>query len=132
MLRADLPGKIDSTKVESYINFTILSMDTLIAGVSITEDGVVTIQRYTDNPLKQVFPRKHTTIMEVYNFMKSRCYEDGRADLKQILAQAGMESNNPWEWCKLTHGVTFEDFYWIRYEGEDISWDDLAMHHRPN
>ena len=46
-----------------------------------------------------------------YNFLKDRCHEDGRADLHEILAQAGMTENNPYQWVRLTHGVTWDDFF---------------------
>jgi len=36
-----------------------------------------------------------------------------------------MKSNDPWEWNRKTHGVTWEDFFWIKFDGESISWEDV-------
>lgn len=65
--------------------------------------------------------------IRVYNFMKSRCYEDNRDDLVEILSQAKMTENNPWEWIVLTHGVTYEDFWWIKINEEDITWEQVQV-----
>ena len=63
----------------------------------------------------------------VYDFLKSRCYEDERADLKEILDQAGLKSNNPWKWARITHGVTYEDFFWIKFDGEILTWEEVKI-----
>lgn len=114
-------------KIESYV-FTVYSRNNKVADVNIT-NGKLKITTYTDNPLVQVFPRgDKTTIEDIYNFLKSRCYEDGRADLAEILNAAGMTSNNPWEWCKRTHGATYDDFYWLLFEGEkNLTWEDVKV-----
>ena len=62
-----------------------------------------------------------------YMFLKDRCYEDGRADLPVILEQAGLTSNNPYEFVRLSHGVTYEDFFWIKFDDEDIRWEDVRV-----
>lgn len=39
----------------------------------------------------------------------------------------GLSENNPWKWCRISHGVTYEDFFWIRFEDEDIQWKDVRV-----
>lgn len=114
-------------KIENFA-FTVLSRDKQIADVCI-KDGELSVETYTDNRLIQVFPRgSDTTIADVYNFLRSRCYEDGRADLAEILKTTGMTSNNPWEWCRKTHGVTYDDFYWLRFPGEEnLTWEEVKV-----
>lgn len=65
--------------------------------------------------------------MRVYNFFKSRCYEDDREDLSEILAQAGLSDNNPWKWVAVTHGVTYEDFWWVKINEEDVEWEQVKV-----
>lgn len=115
-------------KVSEYA-FTVYSRDKKVADVYIA-NGILQLTRYTLNPLIQVFPRgDDTTIEDVYNFLESRCYEDCRYNLQEILASAGMTSNNPWEWCRKTHGVTYDDFYWLRFpdDSDDISWEKVKI-----
>ena len=83
---------------------------------------------HKDIPVADVYTNEHHIFTErFYMFMKDRCYEDGRADLPQILAAAGMTENDPYEWCKRTHGVTYDDFFWIKYDGEEIAWKDVKL-----
>ena len=62
-----------------------------------------------------------------FGFLESRCYENNRADLPYILKQAGLTSNNPYEWIHVCHGVTWEDFFWVRFDDEEIAWDDVRI-----
>lgn len=111
--------------IEQY-EFCIYSKNNKVADVSIVK-GELSITRYTDNILVQVFPRGNETIKDVYNFLKSRCYEDGRADLGRILKLAGMDANNPWEWCRKTHGVMYDDFYWLCFPEEKLTWEEVKV-----
>ena len=85
------------------------------------------MKKYDTGTRIQFFPGDSITIYQFYAFLKSRCYEDDRADLKDILKQAEMESNNPYEWVKLTHGVTWEDYMWIKFDNEDITWEEVRI-----
>lgn len=63
----------------------------------------------------------------LYDFLKDRCYDDKRSDLPDILAAHGMTTNDPYTWCRKTHGVTYEDFFWIKYDDEEIEWKDVRV-----
>lgn len=64
---------------------------------------------------------------KVYQFMKSRCYEDGRVDLPKILAAANLENNDPWAWVEKTHGAVYEDSWWVKQECEDVTWEQVKV-----
>lgn len=93
----------------------------------VIQDKKVSIKKYTEVYYKQPFLSSKENIFYVYDFLKSRCYEDGRADLNEILAQAGLTCNSPWHWIRITHGVTYDDFWWIKFPGEKISWEDVKI-----
>jgi hypothetical protein len=42
-----------------------------------------------------------------------------------FLEDMGLSAYNPWEIVKITHGVMLEDFVWIRFDGEDLKWNDV-------
>lgn len=106
-------------------NFDVMLKDQVVASVRLSE-GHFKIMINSDIPLGlQVFAMPNPNDIHVYTFLKSRCYEDGRADLKEILKEVGMERNNPFEWCKKTHGVVLGDYYWIRLENEELEWKDV-------
>lgn len=107
-------------------NFTVMYENTPVTNVRISDNRLnVSIKKLVPDSIIQPFGGNDFSIYRVYNFLKSRCYEDERVDLKEILAQAHLVDNNPWEWNKLTHGVMWEDNFWILYENEDLKWEDV-------
>ena len=109
-------------------NFTVMYRNTPVANVFVSDSHKeVTIDKLVPDSIIQPFGGNNLSINRVYDFLKSRCYEDHRADLKEILEQAHLSSNNPWEWNRITHGVMWDDDMWIRFEneklcGEDVRW----------
>lgn len=90
-----------------------------------TDKREVSVKRYVHGP-KQPFHADLETVDYIHSFLKSRCFDDSRPDLPEILALYGMTSNNPYEWNKKTHGVKHKDFWWLKFPGEkDIKWADM-------
>ena len=83
--------------------------------------------KHVPDGLRQPFSGKKLDVERFYRFLKSRCYEDGRADLDMILKKAGFKDNNPYDWIRLTHGVTYDDFFWIKINDEQITWDEVKI-----
>ena len=107
-------------------NFTVMHENTPVADVKVSDDHrKVSVIKLVADSIIQPFSGADLSLDRVYRFLKSRCYEDGRSDLKEILKQAGMTSNNPWEWNRLTHGVMWDDMWWIRFTDEDLCWEDV-------
>lgn len=110
------------------MEFTVMHKDEPVTIVTLSEDKkTVSIQKLIPDSIKQPFSGNKLDLERVYNFLKDRCYEDCRGDLEEILSQAGLTYNNPWKWMKITHGVTYEDFFWIRFPGETITWEDVRV-----
>lgn len=107
-------------------NFTVMHENTAVANVFVSDNHkIVQIEKLVPDSLMQPFSGNNLSLERVYGFLKSRCYEDERADLKEILSQANLTSNNPWEWNKITHGVMWDDMIWIRFAGETLRWEDV-------
>ena len=111
--------------MNNYHKFDVLSKNVVVAHVSVIGNNVQ-IQKENVPIALQPFKRENCTIIDVYNFLKDRCFDDNREDLKEILESVGLTSNNPWEWNKISHGITADDFWWIRWDGETLSWEDVA------
>lgn len=111
---------------ENMYNFTVMHKNTPVAQISVSDDHKnVKVDKLVPDSIIQPFGGNDLSLHRVYCFLKSRCYEDGRSDLKKILKQADLNSNDPWEWNKVTHGITWEDQIWIKFEGEDLHWEDV-------
>ena len=113
-------------------NFSVLWKNEVVAEVSVTEDekGFKTlnyIKRYTEDIAKQPFGGDRLDLPRVYEFLENRWFERARADVPEQLEYLGLTEYNPWEIVKKTHGVMFEDFIWIRFEGENITWEDVKI-----
>ena len=114
--------------------YHILNMDTPVADVVMGENNLVReIHKLVpDSPIQPFWGDVESVSPQVlterfYNFLADRRYEDGRSDLPMILKQAGLDSNNPYEWVHICHGVTHEDFFWVRFDNEDIAWKDVKI-----
>lgn len=107
-------------------NFMVMYKNEDVAFVHVSADHKeVSIKKIMPDGMKQVFNGNKLDLERVYSFLKDRCFEDGYTDLENVLAKVGMISNNPWEWNRKTHGVTWEDYFWVKFEGEDIVWEDV-------
>ena len=107
-------------------NFTVLFQNVPVAHVNISDDHkTVIINKLVPDGIIQPFNGNKLDLERVYDFLKDRCYEDSYEGLEEVLQKNNMLSNNPWEWNKKTHGVTWEDFFWIKFDGENITWEDV-------
>lgn len=108
--------------------FTIMYRNEAVAEVLISDDKKrVEIKKLISDSLRQPLSGNKLDLERIYDFLKGRCYEDGRADLPEILGQAGLVSNNPWLWMRITHGVTYDDMFWIKFPGEHLRWEDVKV-----
>lgn len=106
--------------------YHIMCEDTKVDDVFLSDDhSVVVFTLYEKPGIRQPFSGGKLDLSRFYSFIKSRCYEDGRADLGEILDILGLEENNPWLFVKKTHGVKCDDYFWIKFNDEDISWKDV-------
>lgn len=106
-------------------DFSIYFFDELVTDVHMNlETSEVYMTKYVLG-MKQPFMAERCDVTYVYDFLKSRCFNDARPDLPEILKVYGMKSNDPYEFCRKSHGVMYKDFWWLKYPGEDIKWDDI-------
>lgn len=67
------------------------------------------------------------TVEQIYEFLESRCMPKGRKQLDEYLRYLGLEEYNPWEIVKITHGVMWEDFLWLKFPDEEVTWDEVKL-----
>lgn len=108
--------------------YHIMHKDTPVADVYLSDDRKeISIKKLIMDGIKQPFRANVFNKRIFYEFLENRCYENCRANLSEILAAHGLKNNNPYEWVKISHGVTYEDFWWIKFDGEDISWEEVRI-----
>ncbi|MBR5970089.1 MAG: helix-turn-helix transcriptional regulator [Lachnospiraceae bacterium] len=108
--------------------YHVMHLDDVVADVTLSRDKKqIRFEKYEPDGIRQPFSGSNLTLERFYRFLKSRCYEDGRADLDLILKKARLSDNNPYHWVALTHGVTYDDFFWIKTDHETVTWDEVRI-----
>jgi len=110
------------------MKFSVMWKNELCADVEIDEKRNVHVTKYKDDKdvSKMPFGGPKTDIFRIADFLESRWYERGRSDFNELLEIVGCE-DDLYDIVKKTHGVMFEDFLWIKFEGEELTWEDVKI-----
>lgn len=113
--------------LEDY-KFTVLWKDDIMADVELYDKRrKVRIEKQKNTFPENPFYGGEVTPERVYRFLEGRCMDRNRPCLPEYLDGLGLEEYNPYEIVKITHGVMWEDFQWIRFPGEKVSWKDVKL-----
>lgn len=85
------------------------------------------ISRFVEHPVKQLFAKNRMTRDQINRVLELRCWDRGRPDLPELLQSIGLTEFNPQEIVRRTHGVTWNDFIWFRFPGENITCKDVLL-----
>lgn len=113
-------------KIINHYTFEVYWKDEITARVYVKEKDVI-VSKFTDHPLKQLFAEKKMTRYQLNQILELRCWERGRADINDLLKNIGLTEYNPQEIVRKTHGVSFNDFIWIRFPGEKLTSKDVLV-----
>ena len=116
---------IQNKKHPEY-EFTIMYYNEEVMHVKFAEDGTVIIDKYTDEKDKLPFyfiPDRQ----QMFTYIEGRCSERSRPDQAELLNLIGLDVYNPYEIVKKTHAVTPDDYFWFRYPGENLKWEDVDV-----
>jgi|SRR5690606_22194414 len=115
---------------ENIVNFEVLWRDELVAKVSVDfKRQKVVAEQFTTNPLRKAFPKgtDNLKVSDVLDFLESRCFPRERADRDKVLESIELNYYRPLHIVRKTHGVQFDDFMWVRFEGESLKHDDIKV-----
>ena len=91
-------------------------------------DGNVNFINYTDDTIDKAFGNQVVVNKSsVYEFLEDRCFPKTRANCKRVLQRLGLDYYDAYLICKKTHGVLWEDFNWIRFDNESVTWEDVKL-----
>lgn len=117
--------RMEESVIEDY-SFEVFWRDEITARVTVKGSGVH-VSRYCSHPLKQLFSQEKMTRYQLNRILEMRCFEKGRGDIRQILDHLGMKEYNPQEMVKKTHGVSYNDYIWFRFPGENLTAKDVLV-----
>ena len=108
------------------LKFQIMYKNEITADVTITGHEVKVIT-YTDDRIKTCGFYNGIDLLGVAENMEMRCFPEDTANADELLKAMGLSSYNPFDIVKKTHGLMYNDFSWFRFEGEEISYEDIAI-----
>lgn len=113
-------------KMLSDYSFEVFWQDEITARVSV-KGSKVHVSRYCEHPVKQLFAKENMTRYQLNKILEMRCFEKERGDIRQILEHLGLKEYNPQEIVKRTHGVSYNDYIWFRFPGENLTAKDVLV-----
>ena len=107
------------------IKFDVMFKDEKVASITV-KDNTVHALTYTDIRYKQPF-NKIVSLEYIERFLEDRCIPRNRQNINELLVNLGLENYDVIEILQKTHGVSFDDFCWIKFENEDLNWKDVKV-----
>lgn len=109
------------------LKFEFYEKDKLCTKVSVDYSiGTVNVENFTDDVVEQAFGNREVCIEDIDDFFRSRIFAETRVDKDTLLGMLGLKVYDPEAICRKTHGMLIHDFNWIKFDGEDISYSDIA------
>ncbi len=112
--------------LDEEFTFEVFWKNELSSRVSVHKNKVH-ISRYTLHPIRQIFHADTITRHQLTEALRLRCFEEGRADIDTKLAAIGLTEYDPLEIIRRTHGVSYNDFIWICFPGENLRAEDVLV-----
>lgn len=113
--------------MDKMLIFDYMEKDILRTHVEVNrETGEVTAINYTDDIMSQAFGLRPLTIENVNFLFESRCFSRNRPDKQELLESIGLNQFCPYDIVRKTHGKMWTDWFWLRFEGETWTWEDIS------
>lgn len=87
----------------------------------------VDVQNFTDDVVAQAFGRQKITIESIDEFFRDRVFPETRTDADELLKILGLKCFDAEAIARKTHGMLFHDLSWIRFDNEDLTYEDIAV-----
>lgn len=108
------------------LKFKVMFKNETVASVVIDKDKL-NIETYTEIPYKQPFLKKPVTLDYVKSFLEKRAVSKDKSNIAEILSQLNLKEYDIIEILKKTHGVNFDDFLWLKFNDENITWNEVKL-----
>ena len=99
--------------------------DELVSYVTVSGNKAK-VQRFTSHPVKQIFRDAEMDVFKLSNILETRCWQRDCRNIDNYLKKLEIPYYDPLSIVKKTHGVSYNDFLWFRFNGESLTWKDVA------
>ena len=112
--------------IEQKYGFEVYWKNELSARVSVSKNRVH-VSRFIKHPVRQIFHADNISRQQLMEALRLRCFEEGRPDIQDKIKALGLNEYNPLEIVRKTHGVSYNDYIWIRFPGEKLRAEDVLV-----
>lgn len=112
--------------MEVNLEFDYMWKEKPVAHIIVYADGTITCDRYTTDPMDNPLPFG-LNAESLHHLLESRCFPRTRANAKDLLKALGLKHYTPLGIVKKTRGLQNDDFYWLRFKGDNAKWDDIKL-----
>lgn len=126
-VQARLKGNGESSMGKKVLKFYWMHEDEVCTEVAVYTDPFgVDYDNITNEKLKMLCFPGHTITRDWLNgFFERRVWSRHRPDSDELLNNLSLINFNPLDIVKITHGRLTSDNFWIKFEGEDLSYKDV-------
>lgn len=109
------------------LKFDFLMANILGSTITLHDDFSIEVINHTNFDLATAFGNnnKVVTYDMVQDLLNWRCFPKDRENCKELLSDIGLKTYDNIAILKETHGVMTDDWYWIRFDGEDLTFEDV-------
>lgn len=75
--------------------------------------------------------KQDITLADFIEWASNRTLSIGRSYAKEILNSLRLSQTNRYAVCKACRGLSLEDSYWIRQDGDGKTWEEVNLFHNP-
>lgn len=97
--------------------------------LDIQENGTCTILDF--NRLPFALRKENITFIDFIEWASNRTLSIGRSFAKEILNTLRLSQTNRYAVCKACRGLSLEDAYWIRQDGDKKIWKEVSLFRNP-
>lgn len=97
--------------------------------LEIQENGTCTVLEFERLPFS--LRKEKVTFIDFIEWASNRTLSIGRSYAKEILNTLRLSQTNRYAVCKACRGLSLEDAYWIRQDGDRKTWEEVNLFQNP-
>ncbi len=97
--------------------------------LEIKDDGTCIVLDYERLPF--ALRKENIAYSEFVEWAMNRTLSLGRSYAKEILNTLRLSQNNRYAIFKACRGLSLEDAYWVKQDGDNQTWEDVNLFHNP-
>ena len=109
------------------LTYYFMHKETPTTKVSFTAIDRVEVENLVSDLSVTAFGNHTPTAQQALAFFAERCFPETRANKNELIRLLGLDFFDPASIVAKTHGVMWEDFHWIRFADEEVSWNDVRL-----